>query len=161
MDISKGDGDKHCFLNTMKHGKALYSIIDQKRAEAVRILEEQCGFPSNKDFINTLECNLMEGVGFGRRDVKIANDIYGYSKGAAMGRFKHLRKGVKMDRTTEDLAAPVPPTIMEYYINIHLDIDVLFVNKIPFLLAKSRDIGFIHCKAMLTNHGKRIRNGLQ
>ena len=66
-----------------------------------------------------------------------------------------------MDRTTEDLAAPVPPTIMEYYNNIHLDIDVLFVNKIPFLLATSRDIGFIHCKAILTNHGKCIRNGLQ
>ena len=93
---------------------------------------------------------------FGRRDVKIANDIYGYSMGAAMGRFKHPRKGVKMDRTTEDLAAPVPPTIMEYYSNIHLDIDILFVNKIPSLLATSRDIGFIHCKAMLSNTGKRI-----
>ena len=98
---------------------------------------------------------------FRRRDVKIANDIYGYSKGTAIGRFKHPRKGVKMDRTTEDLAAPVPPTITEYYSNIHLDIDVLFVNKILFLLATSRDIGFIHCKALLTNHGKSIQNGLQ
>ena len=83
---------------------------------------------------------------FGRRDVKIANDIYGYSKGAAMGRFKHPRKGIKMDRTTELMAAPVPPTFMEYYSDIHLDIDVLFVNKIPFLLTTSRDIGFIHIK---------------
>ena len=74
---------------------------------------------------------------FGRRDVKIANDIYGYSKGAAMGRFKYTRKGVRMDRTTEDLAAPIPPTIMKYYSNIHLNIDVLFVNKILFLLATS------------------------
>ena len=77
-----------------------------------------------------------------------------------MGRFKHTRKEVKMDRTTEDLAAPVSPTIMEYYSNIHLDIDVLFVNKIPFLLATSQDIGFIHCKALLTNHGRRIQNRL-
>ena len=61
--------------------------------------------------------------------MKIANDIYGYSKSAVMGRFKNPRKGVKMDRTTEDLAAPipedlaapVPPTIMEYYSEIHLD----------------------------------------
>ena len=93
--------------------------------------------------------------------MKIANDIYGYSKGAAMGKFKHPRKGVKMDRTTEDMAAPVPPTIMKYYSDIHLDIDVLFVNKIPFLLAASWDIRFIHCKALLTKHGKRIKNGLQ
>ena len=85
--------------------------------------------------------------------MKIANDIYEYSLGAAMGRFKHPRKGIKMDRTTELMSAPVPPIIMEHYSNLHLDIDVLFVNKIPFLLATSRDIGFLHCKAMLTNHG--------
>ena len=78
-----------------------------------------------------------------------------------MRRLKDPLKGVKMNRTTGDLAAPVPPTIMEYYSDIHLDIDVLFLKKIPFLLATSRDIGFIHCKALLSKHGKRIRNGLQ
>ena len=107
----------------------MYSILDQKRVEAVRILQERCAFTSNEDFINALECNSIEGLEFGRRDVKIANDIYGYSKGAAMGRFRHPRKGVKIDRTSEELAAPIPPTIMEYYSNIHLDIDVLFVTK--------------------------------
>ena len=111
--------------------------------------------------INALEYNSIEGVDFGRRDVKIANDIYGHSKGAAMGKFKHPRKGVKMDRTTEDLAAPVPPTIVEYYSDIHLDIDILFVNKIPFLLATSQDIGYIYYKALLSKHGKGVQNGLQ
>ena len=138
----------------------MYSILDQKRVEAVRILQERCEFPSDKDHVNALECYSIEGVDFGRRDMKIANDTYCYSKGAAMERFKHPRKGIKMDRTTEDLAAPVPPTIMEYYSDIHLDIDVLFINKIPFLLATSQDIGFIHCKALLSKHGKRIQNGL-
>ena len=66
-----------------------------------------------------------------------------------------------MNRTTEDLVAPVPPTIMEYYSAIHLDIYILFVNKIPFLLATSRDIGFIHCKVLPSKHGKRVQNGLQ
>ena len=160
MDISEADGDEHCYLNTVKHGKSLYSIIDRKRAEAVRILQERCGFPSDKDFVNALECNSIEGVDFGKRDVKIANDIYGYSLGAAMGRFKHPRKGIMMDRTTELMSAPVQPTILEHYGNLHLDIDVLFVNKIPFLLATSRDIGFIHIKALVSTTGKRIQNGL-
>ena len=80
----------------------MYSILDQKRVEAIRILQESCAFPSDEDFINTLECDSIEGVDFGRRDVKIANGIYGYSKGATIGIFKHLRKGVKIDRTTED-----------------------------------------------------------
>ena len=78
-----------------------------------------------------------------------------------MGKFNHPRKRIKMDRTTEDIATPVPPTIMEHYRDIHLDADVLFLNKIPFLLATLRDIGFIYCKALLSKHGKRVQNGLQ
>ena len=103
MDISEADLNKHCYLNTVNEGKTTFSIIDQKRSDAIRILQERCGFPSDKDFIHTLEWNSIEGVDFGRRDVNIANKIYGYSKGTAMGRFKHTRKGIKMDRRTEDI----------------------------------------------------------
>ena len=60
-----------------------------------------------------MEYNSIEGVDFGRSDVTIANNIYGYGKGAAMGRFKPSRKGVVMDRTTENIAALAPPEIMK------------------------------------------------
>ena len=76
MDISKANLDKHCYLNTVEEGKTTFSILDQKRAKTVRILQERCGFPSDKDFINVLEYNSIEGVNFGRRDVNIANKIY-------------------------------------------------------------------------------------
>ena len=124
----------------MKDGKTTLSILDQKRAEAVRIPQERCGYPSDKDFIDALECNSVEGVDFGRRDVKIANEIYGYSKGAATGRSKHTQKGVKMDRTTEDVAAPLPLKILEHYKDIHLNIDILYINQTAFLLEISGDI---------------------
>ena len=114
--------EKHCYLNTVKDGKTTFSIPEQKKAEVMRILQERRGFLSDEDFINALECNSIEGVDFGRRDIKIANEIYGYRKGVAVGRFRHPRKGVKMDRTTEDIAAPFPPKILEHYKNIHFDI---------------------------------------
>ena len=85
------------------------------------ILQDRCGFLSDKDFINALECNSIDGVDFGRRDAKIASKIYGYSKGAVMGRFKHPQIGVKMDRTTEDVVAPLSPKILEHYKDIHLE----------------------------------------
>ena len=91
--------------------------------------------------IHALECNPVEGVDFGRRDVNIANEIYGYSKGAAMGKFRHPHKGVKMDRKTDDIATPVPSEIMKHYKEIHVDVDILFINKTEFLLAISRNIG--------------------
>ena len=147
-------------MSFQQREESLFSILDQKRAEVVRTLQERCAFPSNKDFVNALECNSIEGMDFGRRDVNIANEIYGYSKGTAMGKFKHPHKGVTMDRTTEDDATPVPSMIKEHYKDIHLDIDLLFVNKILFLLAKSGDIGFIHCKTLLYRHNKLVQNGL-
>ena len=118
----------------MKQRKSLFSILDQKRVETVRFLQQFCVFPSSKDFINALEYNFIEGKDFGRRDSNIANDIYGYTKDAAIGRLKHPHKGVVMDRTTKDIAALVPPEIMKHYNEIHLDIDILCVNKTPFLL---------------------------
>ena len=159
--INEANSDEHCYLDTVKEGKTIFSILDQKRVEAVRIFQERCGFLSDKDFIHTLECNFIEGVDFGRQDVNIANEIYGYSKGAAMGRFKHPRKGMKMDRTIKDIAAPVPPEIMKHYKDVHLDVDILFVNKTAFLLAISRDIGFIYCRPMSSSVTKRIQNAMK
>ena len=152
------DSNERCYLNTVKEGKTTFSILDQKRAEAVRILQERCDFPSDDDFIHALECNSIGGVDFGRRDVNIANKIYGYSKVAAMGRIKHPRKGVKMNRTTEDIAALVPPEIMKHYKEIHLNIDILFVNKTAFVLAISRDMTFIYCKPITSSVTKQVQN---
>ena len=105
-----------------------------------------------------MECNFIEGLDFGRYDVNIANKIYGYSKGAAIRRFKHLHKGKKLDGATEDIAAPVPPAIMKHYKDTHLDIDILFVNKTAFLVAISQDIRCIHCRPMSSSVTKQIQN---
>ena len=78
-----------------------------------------------------------------------------------MGRSKHPRKGVKVDRTTQEIVVPVPPEIIKYYKDIHLDIDMLFVNKTAFLLAISWDIRFLHCKSMATYHSKHMENRLK
>ena len=68
---------------------------------------------------------------------------------------------VKLDRTTEDVAVPLPPKIIEHCKDIHLHIDILYVNKTPFLLEISRDIGVIHCKLMSKNVTKRIQNAMK
>ena len=42
MNISKVDMDKHFYLNTVKKEKIIFSILDQQKAEAIRILQERC-----------------------------------------------------------------------------------------------------------------------
>ena len=139
----------------------MFFVLDQQWAKAVRTLQEQCTFLSDEGFINVLKCNAIEGIYCKSRDVKIVNELYGYSKAAADGKLKHPRKGIKMDRTTKDITALVPPKIMEHYSNVHCELDILFGNNVAFLLAKSRDIQFIHCKTTLTKSDRRVKNGLK
>ena len=39
--------------------------------------------------------------------------------------------------------------------------DILFINGVAFFLATSRDIGFIHCRAVLSKENKRVQNALK
>ena len=55
----------------------------------------------------------------------------------------------------------IQPTIMDHYKDINLDIDLLFLNKIPILLMISRYIRFMHFKALLSKHNKCVQNRLQ
>ena len=55
----------------------------------------------------------------------------------------------------------VRSTIMNHYKNIYFDIDLLLVNKIPIFLMISRNIGFMHFKALLSKHTKYVQNRLQ
>ena len=163
MNISEAGLDKHFYVNTVKEGKKTFLILDQKRAGAVIILKERCGFPSGKkNFIQALECNSIDGANFSGSDINIDNKIYRYSKGAVMGRFKHPRKSVKRDRTTENIAAPSTTenheTLQGY---IYMDINILFVNKTAFSLAISREIRFIYCKPMASSVSKRVQNALE
>ena len=102
MDIGEGKPDGHCYFNSVRNNQKDFSILDQKQAKACRLLQEKCGFPSDTDFINAIKNGQIPNIDFRRRDVKIANKIYGYSAGAAMGKMKHPRKGHKMERMTED-----------------------------------------------------------
>ena len=62
-----------------------------------------------------------------------------------------------MDKTTEDITTLVQPKIKKHYKYIYLDLDILFLNSVVFLLAKSRNISFIH--AIFTKSDKQVKNG--
>jgi hypothetical protein len=81
--------------------------------------------------------NLLKNCPLTTDDIMTAEDILGTNVQSLQG--KQVRRGgqhVVIERQD------VPRTIMEGYKNVTLSIDIMFVNKIPFLVTISRGIKF-------------------
>ena len=50
--------------------------------------------------------------------------------------------------------------VLKHYKEVHLDIDVMYINKIPFLVAVSKSIGMIHCIPVMNKDNKRVSDAL-
>ena len=96
---------------------------------------------------------------FNKHNVRIAKDLLGYSEYAAKGIMKHPRKGVQMTDSTEQYS-DVPAEVLKHYKETHLDIDVMYINKIPFLAAVSKSTGMIHCMPVMNKDNKRVSDAL-
>ena len=81
--------------------------------------------------------HLLENNSVQRVDIKDAENIYGTNLGSLKGKTV-TRKGI----TVAGQITGVPPAIKQKYQNVLLCIDLMFVNKIPFLLTIPRGLHF-------------------
>ena len=72
---------------------------------------------------------------------------------------KHPRKGVQMADNTKQYS-DVPAEILNHYKEVHLDIDVMYIKKMPFLVAVSKSIGMILCTPVMNKDNKRVSDAL-
>ena len=96
-------------ITTVKAQEKLYSALDVRRAKKIQKLQETMGFISERDMLNMIDNNLIRGSTVSRRDVKIANDIYGPNTNSLKG--KTVRK--TEEHVREDTGREVPSTIMK------------------------------------------------
>ncbi len=95
---------------------------------------------------------------YNRRDIRIAHKIFGPSKAAIEGKSTKCKANMdRQDHVVEDL----PPEVMSEHCDVHLDIDIIFVNKIAFLTAISRDLRMIHAQAIRNRTNKKIKATLK
>ena len=110
-------------MTTVKNQTTKYSALDVHWATIARQLQTTIGDPTTKDFLNIIEMSLLKDCGTTRKDILIAEGIFGPSG-----------SGLKGKTTTpftahvwEDII-PVQDEILDNYHNVCLGVDLLFVK---------------------------------
>ena len=133
-------------FSTVDGNNALFSELDCKQAKAVRNLQERTGYPSNIDLANAIEYNFLGTCEINRRDICIANKMFGPNKGALCR--KWTKRPNKMDRPSVEITTNISEEVLLEYRDVHLDVDMIYVNGIGFLTIVSRNLRLVHCQCL-------------
>ena len=60
------------------------------------------------------------------------------------------------DRVVED----IPPEVLNEYRNVHLDIDIMFVNGTAFLTAISKHLRMTHARSILDRKSNKLKDAI-
>ena len=105
-------------IDTVEQSRARVSTRDRERANTVRR-------SSDNTMTYSAVTNGIKNSPITKQDVKMALEMLGRSKYALQGKTaRHQPDAVNAEEQVVDL----PPTIMEYYKNVELSIDILHVN---------------------------------
>ena len=124
-------------INTVADNKTKYTARQCKQAAAARRLQNVIGPPSARDYMKIMQGESIKNCPLSRTDVMIAEDIFGSNLGALKG--KTVRR---KNMHVPSLVADVPYHIIKAHKDVTLCFDIMFVNKIAFLVTVSRSIRF-------------------
>ena len=137
LDTSEGGLKGTVLINTVQENKSKYTTRDYQQAQLARHIQDTIGRPSTRDFVKIVQGNLLPNCPITAKDIIAAEDIFGPNLGAIKGKTVH-RKGEHVPSQYHSL----PMEMVLKYRDITLCIDIMFVNKIPFLMTISRSIKF-------------------
>ena len=98
--------------------------------------------PSDKDFAEAIDTDGIKECGIDRKHIKIANIIFGPAKAAIEGQTVQQTNKIPRD---SGLITHIPTSILERYGMVTLGIDVMHINKRPFILSVSKHIKYFQC----------------
>jgi hypothetical protein len=129
--------EKLSFVNTVSDNKDMYTKLEVKAAARARHFQNIIMFPGSRELMDISDQHFLKNNPVQCVDIKDAENIYGTNVGSLKGKTV-TRKGL----TVAGQITGVPPAIKQKYQNVTLYIDIMFVNKIPFLLTISRRLHF-------------------
>jgi hypothetical protein len=135
------------YLDTSNHGVALvttvaqnkskYTNADYLKAVTARNLQIKIGRPSTKDFMRIVTDNLLPNCPITKADILAAEDIFGPDLGTLKGKSTRAKP-----HKVRPILVSIPQQILQRYRSVTICVDLMFVNKVAFLVTISRNIHF-------------------
>ena len=119
-------------VTTVADNASNISNADYAQAVLARKIQKIIGRPTTRAFIHFNENNLLPNCSVNHRDVLTAKHIFGHDIGSLKG--KTVRRQPPRVEVEE---VSLPPTIQQHYQEVTLACDIMYVNKIPFLMSIS------------------------
>jgi hypothetical protein len=135
--ISLGNGST-ILLNTVTENKTKYTVSDYQCAEKDRTIQLQIGRPRTKRYLELANKWWIINCDVNRQDILNAEHVFGPDPGSLKG--NTTRKASDQVHTVG--LVPIPATIMTHYRKVVICVDVMKVNKVPFIVTISREINF-------------------
>ncbi len=155
-DIGQRDNqDGFSLLSTVEENRAKFSARDNRRADEARKLQRPVERPSVRDFIKMVEEGPLRDSPVTRRDVMIAEAIFGPDEGILQGKTAE-RKGpaIRVE------SASIPPQVMQYYRNVVISADIMKVNGVAFFMSISRHLLFGTAERIANNKDRTLQQSL-
>ena len=125
-------------LTTVRENKLLYGKKDCEKARRAREVQRLLLWPSHESLIRHIESGQLQGCDITRADVSRANAIHGPPMAALQGNL--TRQSQVRNNATQ---SPIPKDITEESMKIKLYLDIFYINSVPFLHTKSKDINYV------------------
>ncbi|KAG7373144.1 hypothetical protein IV203_033868 [Nitzschia inconspicua] len=124
-------------ITTVKERASRYTKRQLEDAQRARWMQNIIMHPSDQQ-LSDVAIHHLRGCPVTKQSIRIASDVFGPNLGSLKGKTVH-RPSSHVHSHTD----PVPPEILDRHRDVTLATDIMFVNKIPFLLTVSRNLRFV------------------
>jgi hypothetical protein len=134
-------------VNTVAAKRDAYTVRAYKQAVLAQRIQDVIGRPSTRDYVKIVEGGMLSNCPITRADIVAAEDIFGLNLGPLKG------KTVRRKNThVPSLVSDVPYDIIKTHRDVTLCFDIMFVNKVAFLVTVSRKIRFGTTEIIMSRH---------
>jgi hypothetical protein len=152
IDLDGVDGEMAVdFVQTIRGNMDGFSRREVEEAREARMAQAMMGHPTDREFLGLVRSNLITNCPVSTTAVTNAHAIFGPDLAGVRGRT--VRRPPESVRTDY---VQIPRAILERYQLVVLTADVMFVNKVPFLVSSARGLNLITAEFLPTRTAKSL-----